>query len=290
MKGEVSAATKKQTVGQTLRSRVASCIKVSARSFRCSSALRPHVMSEEEIENKQEISIQSAPKASIRPKLLPWTSNAAQRASAEVDVQKQPTATKLQTERPRLLKLNKKCEDASRFDVSPDQAEITPSEDAGIQPRASHFKLRSSSLNIRISRKTSVDDFQPSIDSFQLALGVGRNSSSTGATASTNEEIASPLTPLQQLLNTPINKPISIKEADLRQISKPASIDQIRRSILKNAGNKGFSAHCKQANNRLCNKVQVLHSTLESPKKVTFSRNKVVKIYRKNEPIEQVLL
>jgi hypothetical protein len=290
MKGEVSAASQQKSVGQTLRSRVASCIKVSARSFRCGSALRPGVMSEEEVEDKQEISIQSAPKISGRPKLLPWTPNSSQGTCSGGDARNQASATKLQTERPRLLKLNKKSEDGSRFEVSPHQAEMVPSEGAGIQPRASHIKLRSSSLTIRINRKTSIDDFQPSGESFQLALGVGRNSSCAEASASTNEEITSPLTPLQQLLNTPINKPVSIREADLRQITKPASIDQIRRSILKNAGNKGFSAHCKQANNRLCNKVQVFHSTLESPKKVTFSRNKVVKIYSTNEPIEQVLL
>ena len=288
MKGEVSAATQQQSVRQALQSRVASCIKVSTKAFRCGSAMRQQVMSDHEMEQNLEISIQSAPKVSRLPKLLPWSLPSPQCASKEADTQKQATATKLQTERPQLLKLNKKSEDGSRFEVTPHQA--TPSEVAGIQSRGTHLKLRSSSMNIQIRRKTSVEEFQPSSESFQLAIGVGRNSSSAEATASTNEEILSPLTPLQQLLNSPIKKPVSIREADLRQLSKPASIDQIRRSILKNAGKQGFSAHCKKPHDRLCNKVQVSHSTLESPRKVTFSRNKVVKVFSTNEPIEQVLL
>ena len=290
MKGEVSAASQKNSVRQTLQSRVASCIKVSTRAFRCSSALRQSVMYLDELEFKEEISIQSAPKITRQPKLLPWSFNTSKCASVEVDTPQQATANWLQINRPHLLKLNKKSEDGSRFEVPPHQAEMTPSAGAGVQPRESSLKRRSSSMNIQISRKTSVDQIQPSSESFQLALGVVRNSSCAEATVSTNEEIASPLTPLQQLLNTPIKKPVSIREADLRQITTPASIDQIRRSILKNAGKQGFSACSKGLNNRLYNKVQVLHSTLESPKKVTFSRNKVVKIFSRNEPIEEVQL
>jgi hypothetical protein len=242
----------------------------------------------EDTENKQEISIQSAPKIMRTPKLLPKSLLQSQRASTEDSAPKQAIAIKLQKDRPLLLKLNKKCEDVSRFEVSPHEA--LPSESAGIQPRSSHQKRRSSSMQIKIYRKTSVDDSAPGNESDQHALGVGRNSSFAEATVSSNEEIASPLTPLQQLLNTPIDTPVSIKEADLRHITKLASIDQIRRSILKNADRQGFSAHCKQARNRLYNKVQVSHSTLESPKKVTFSRNKVVKLFSTDQPIEQFLL